>query len=54
MSFSSSYDSSAGGYVFKPYILFVFGYDGETTSELYMYRIDAGTGAMEQLRGPGM
>ncbi len=54
MSFSSSYDSSTGGYVFKPYILFVFGYDGETTSELYMYRIDAGTGAMEQLRGPGM
>ncbi len=37
---------------FKDYILFVFGYDGETTSPLYMYRVSGETGEMEQLRGP--
>lgn len=54
MSFSSDYDSSAGGYVFKPYILMIFGYDGEATSELHLYKIDTNTGTLEQLRGPGM
>ena len=52
MSFSSSYDYEAGGYVFKDYIMFVFGYDGEPTSPLYVYRINAETGETEQLRGP--
>lgn len=54
MSMGSDWDSSFGAYLFKPYILFVFGYDGEITSPLYMYRIDSETGSMEQLRGPGM
>ncbi|MDE6360607.1 MAG: hypothetical protein K2L39_05215 [Muribaculaceae bacterium] len=54
LSFSSKYDSSAGGYVFKPYILFIFGYDGEATSPLYVYRVNTDDGTMEQLRGPGM
>ncbi len=53
-AFGSEYDSEAGGYVFKPYILFVFGYDGEATSDLYMYRVNTDDGTMEQLRGPGM
>ena len=53
MSMSSSYDYEAGGYVFGDYILFIFGYDGEATTPLYMYRVNAGTGEMTQLRGPG-
>ena len=54
MSMGSDWDSSFGAYLFKPYILFVFGYDGEATSPLYMYRVDSETGSMEQLRGPGV
>lgn len=54
MSFGSTYDSSAGGYVFKPYIIMLFGYDGAATTPLYLYKVDTATGAIEQLRGPGM
>ena len=53
MSMGSSYSSEAGGYVFGDYILFVFGYDGEATTPLYLYRVNANTGEMTQLRGPG-
>lgn len=37
----------------EPYLIFVFGYDGEKTSELYLYSIDTETGTVTQLRGPG-
>lgn len=54
MTFSSTWDSAAGGYVFKPYVMFVFGYDGEATSKLYLYKVNAEDCTIEQLRGPGM
>jgi len=37
----------------EPYLIFVFGYDGEKTSELYLYSIDTEDGTVTQLRGPG-
>ncbi len=43
-SFSSDYDYDAGGYVFKPYLIFVFGYDGSATSELYLYKFEPANG----------
>jgi len=35
------------------YLIFVFGFDGEKTSELYLYSIDTADGTVTQLRGPG-
>lgn len=54
LAFGSKYDSSAGGYVFLPYYLFIFGYDGEATSPLYIFKVNTEDGSMEQVRGPGM
>lgn len=36
----------------EDYILFVFGYDGEPTSPLYLYRINSETGEITPLRTP--
>lgn len=35
------------------YLIFLFGYDGQPTSDLYMWRVDTATGQVTQLRGPG-
>ncbi len=54
LAFSSEFDYTTYEYVFKPYILMIFGYDGAQTSPLYLYSIDTATGTLTQLRGPGM
>lgn len=54
LTMGSDWDSGFGAYLFKPYILFIFGYDGEATSPLYLFRVDSETGSIEQIRGPGV
>lgn len=51
MSFSSSYDYDAGGYVFDPYIVFIYGYDGAPVTSLTAFEVDAATGTVTQIRG---
>ncbi len=52
-NFGSDYDYDTDSRIFNPYLLFLFGYDGAATSELYMYKFDPMTGELTQLRGPG-
>ena len=53
VSMSSKYDTTLGVWRFGYYIAFAFGYDGEATSGLYVFRINAATGETEVLRAPG-
>lgn len=50
--FGSEYDYDVEGWVFKPYRIFVFGYDGAQTSELYMFEVDVANNVITQTRGP--
>lgn len=50
-SFAQSY---SGGKTWGDHVIMVFGYDGEITSDLYLYKVDTETGEMTQLRGPGI
>lgn len=52
MAMGQKYDSTLGMWKFGYYIAFAFGYDGEATSGLYAYRINAATGEAELLRAP--
>lgn len=52
MSMSNKFDSTLGMWKFGYYIAFAFGYDGEATSGLYVYKINAATGETELLRSP--
>lgn len=51
-SFTSEYDYDVDGCVFKPYRIFIFGYDGTQTSELYMFEVDVANNVITQVRGP--
>lgn len=51
-SFGSDYDNEVGDWVFKPYRVFIFGYDGAPTSELYMFEVDVANNVVTQIRGP--
>ncbi len=51
LPFAKSYTSTGN---WGDYVIMIFGYDGEITSELYLYKVDGGTGEMTQLRGPGI
>lgn len=48
--FTLSYDSAEPSW--EPYVIFVFGYDGTVTSDLYIYKIDTKDGSYEQLTLP--
>lgn len=52
MAMGSEWDSALGLYMFKDFYMFVFGYDGEATSPLYMFRVSSEDGSIEQVRGP--
>ena len=52
MSMGSKFDSTLGMWRFGYYIAFAFGYDGEATSGLYVFKVNAGTGEVEVLRSP--
>lgn len=52
MSMSSKFDNTLGMWRFGYYIAFAFGYDGEATSGLYVFKVNAGTGEVEVLRSP--
>lgn len=51
LSFSPSYDPETEEMVFDDYIMFSFGYNGEVTSPLYVWRINAQTGETTPIRG---
>lgn len=52
LSFNTSWNSSIGDYAWEPYIIALFGYDGGATSPLYLFKLDAETGVITQVRGP--
>ena len=49
-SFSQSYEGGTSSW--NPYVIFVFGYDGGITSDLYIYKIDSETGKYAVLTFP--
>lgn len=49
-SFGSEYDYEADDWVFKPYLIFVYGYDGAPTTDLHAWMFDPATGEAERVR----
>lgn len=52
MAFSPEFDINTYEYVFEPYIVYVFGYDGGITTPLYAYLVDTATGEVTPYRLP--
>lgn len=52
MSMGKKFNSTLGMWQYGYYIAFAFGYDGEATSGLYAFRVNAATGETELLRAP--
>lgn len=52
MSMTSKYDNTLGVWRFGYYIAFAFGYDGEATSGVYAFKVNAATGEAELIRAP--
>lgn len=48
--FGSDYDYDTDSFVFNPYIVFVYGYDGGSTTPLHVWRVYPETGDVEQIR----
>ena len=51
LSYKLSMKPSASG-SWEPYIAFMFGYDGELTTKVYVFEVDPANGTVRQIRGP--